>query len=186
MPDLPEQVIAFAIAATRAARRGTHPDPSSLRSRRDDRLARHGYRARVREDRDGPVLVCYPDSWIEDGTVRPSAVESTADAIERPLWGEAEAAWDAIAAHNRALAETVGERHGQVHAANVAAFGTYLANHHEARIEHATATQVETFLAEYFPRNAWPSDEQRATVENSLEYVFELVDPPAPLPDRSA
>jgi hypothetical protein len=34
MPDLPTPVIAYAIADRRAARRGTHPDPSSLGSYR--------------------------------------------------------------------------------------------------------------------------------------------------------
>ena len=184
MPDLPERVVEVAKAGSRAARRGTHPDPAVLRRRRDELLARYGYRARIREGDQGPVLVCYPDSWIEDGTVRPAAVDSTADAVERPLWGGGEDEWDAIAAHNRAVAEIVADRHGEVHGENVAAFGTYMANHHEARIEQATAAQIETFLAEYFPRNAWPSDEQRATVEKSLETLFETVDAPYP-DDRS-
>ena len=184
MPELPARVVDVAHAATRAARRGTHDDPAALRRRREALLARYGYRARVREDEQGPVLVCYPEAWIEDGTVRPAAIDSTDAAVERPLWGAAGDEWDAIAAHNRALAEHVGERHGQVHGENAAAFGTYMANHHEARVEHATAAQVETFLADYFRRNAWPSDEQEAIVDTSLELLFDRVDPPFPL-DRS-
>jgi len=184
MPDLPERVIDVAHAATRAARRGTHDDPAALRRRREALLARYGYRARVREDEQGPVLVCYPAGWIEDGTVQPEAIDSTAAAVERPLWGAADDEWDAIAAHNRSLAERVEQRHGQVHGQNAATFGTYMANHHEARIEHATAAQIETFLAEYFPRNAWPSADQEAAVETSIELLLDAIDPPFPL-DRS-
>ncbi|MFW6384389.1 MAG: DUF7108 family protein [Halodesulfurarchaeum sp.] len=178
---LPDRVLEAALAATRAARRGTHADGAALRDRRDDLLARHGYRARVREDESGPVLVCYPDAWVEDGVIHPGAVESTAAAVERPLWREPDDDFETIAAHNRELAASVGDRHGWLHERNAAAFGTYMANHHAARVESATPTQVETFLAEYFPRNAWPSDEQQAAVETSLEYLFELVDPPFPL-----
>jgi hypothetical protein len=38
-------------------------------------------------------------------------------------------------------------------------------------VEAATTAMREEFLTDYFPRNAWPDDDQRAAVEESLELV---------------
>lgn len=181
MPELPDRVVDTAKAMTRAGRRGTHAEPEALRRRRDALLDQYGYAARVREDESGPVLVCYPEDWIEDGLFQPEAVDSTDDAVEAPLWtARTDEDWAAIDAHNRALADAVAGRHGQVHGANAVAFGTYMANHHATRVEDATAEQVREFLDEYFPRNAWASADQAAAIERSLERLYETAGEPYP------
>jgi hypothetical protein len=81
--------------------------------------------------------------------------------------------WDATDAHNRGIAAAVREDHGDVHGNNAQAFADFMSNHYAKPIEAATAGEVEEFLEEYFPRNAWPSDAQRSVVEASLDHVFE-------------
>jgi hypothetical protein len=185
MPDLPDSVIETARAMTRAARRGTHAEPSALRSRRDDLLGSYGYSARLREDENGPVLVCYPESWLQNGVFQPEELESTANAVQEPLFSApAVDGWDAIQAHNTELATTVKREFGDTHGANAEAFGTYMANHHKARIEAATATAVTHFLSVYYPRNVWPSPAQAAVVESSLEKLFAVAGESYPEPDR--
>ena len=46
--------------------------------------------------------------------------------------------------------------------------------------EDATGAMVRTFLQEYYPRNAWPSEKQRAVVEQSLDVLFEVADADVP------
>ncbi|MDZ7849318.1 MAG: rnhA operon protein [Halodesulfurarchaeum sp.] len=182
MPDLPDSVFETVRAMTRTIRRETHSDPVAIRERRDTLLDRYGYAARVREDQSDPVLVCYPDHWLADGTFQPEHLESTENAVEGPLYSLPQGdSWAAIEAHNEALAERVAEQFGETHGANAAAFGTYMANHHAARIEAATSVEIEDFLAEYFPRNAWPSGTEAAAVETSLERVFAVAGEPFPL-----
>lgn len=182
MPELPAEVVETARAMSRVLRRGTHDDPERIRRRRDELLSTYGYAARVRESDAGPVLVCYPESWIEDGTLQLENLESTDNAVERLLNTSVEDGdWAAIADHNRAVAARVRDRFGRVHGANAEAFGTYMANHHGATVESATAEHVETFLEEYFPRNAWPSEAQRNAVEASIRHLFDTVDEPYPL-----
>lgn len=182
MPDLPAAVVETARAMSRVLRRGTHDDPERIRRRRDELLSRYGYAARVRESDTGPVLVCYPETWIEDGTLQLENLESTENAVERPLnTSLEEEGWEAIADHNRDVAATVRRRFGKIHGANAEAFGTYMANHHGATVETATAEHVETFLEEYFPRNAWPTEAQQNAVETSIRHLFEIVDEAYPL-----
>lgn len=181
MPELPDPVFEAVRAMTRTIRRGTHPDPEPIRERRERLLDRHGYAVRVREDESGPVLVCYPDRWLEEGTLQPDNLESTENAVEAPLFSVSGSdSWAAIESHNRALAERVSDQHGEPHGTNAKAFGTYMANHHAARIEAATAAEIGDFLAEYYPRNTWPSREEAASVDRSLELLFELVGEPFP------
>jgi hypothetical protein len=182
MPEIPRLVVETARAMTRAARRETHDDPDRLRCRRNRLLARYDYAARVRGEESGAVLVCYPEDWVEDGVYQPEAVTSTDDAVERSLWStDRDDDWETAAAHNRDLAATVRDRHGEVHGANAAAFGTYMANHHTARVEAATAEQVRDFLEEYYPRNEWPSAQEAAAVRESLEHLFAAAGEPFPL-----
>lgn len=182
MPDLPTPVVETAKALTRAARRGTHPDEEALRERRADLLGTYGYTARVREDDAGPVLVCHPAAWLEDGVFQPEAMDSTADAVERPLRETAVGdSWAAIDAHNREIAQAVATRYGEPHGETATAFAVYMANHHADPIEAATAAQVRDFLEEYFPRNAWPSETAAAAVETSIERCFEVAGEPMPL-----
>lgn len=181
MPDLPDPVFEAARAMTRTIRRGTHPDSATVRERRDTLLDRYGFAARVREDESGPVLVCYPDHWLEGGTFQPGKLESTENAVEGPLYSVPDGdSWAAIEAHNAALAERVADQFGEPHGTNAESFGTYMANHHAAHVEAATATEIEDFLGEYFPRNAWPSRVEAAAVESSLERLFDVAGEPFP------
>jgi len=66
--------------------------------------------------------------------------------------------------------------HGDVHGDNARAFAEFMSNHYAKPAESATAGELEEFLAEYYPRNAWPSAEQKAVVESSLRHVFDAAD----------
>jgi len=173
-PELPEKVIAEAERLTRQARKaGDSDEAAARRRRRSSLLAEYGFTARVRtEDRD--TLVLYPDEWVEEGTVRPDRIGNLDRGVERPLEGPGEHDdWEAIESHNRNLATAVAEEHGPVHGANAHALADFASNHYAKPIEELTGGEREEFLAEYFPRNAWPSDDQKAVVEQSLELVFE-------------
>lgn len=186
MPELPDSVVETARAMTQAARRGTHAKPSALRSRRDDLLGSYGYSARIRADDEGPVLVCYPDSWLENGVFQPEELESTGNAVERPLFsGPSADGWAAIQAHNSELAAKVTREFGDTHGANAEAFGIYMANHHNARVEAATVTELKQFLSRYYPRNVWPSPAQAAVVETSLEKLFAVAGESYPEPGEN-
>ena len=157
----------------RAARR--------LRARRDDRLARYGYVARVREEPNRAVLVCHPAAWTEDGTVYPDRIDDLHRAVEIPLSGPGDPAdWDEIHAHNRALADAVREHHGEVHGATAGALADFASNHYAKPIEALAAGELAEFREEYFVRNAWPSEAQRDVLSRSLELVFECADSPMP------
>ena len=158
-------------------------DPETIRRQRDELLAQFGYIARVREEDEGEVLVCYPDAWMDDqGVVHPDSIDDTSDAIEVQLSGRGEQGdFDTAAAANREIVETVRDEWGEVHAANAAAFADFMSNHYARHIESATATEVEEFISEYYPRNVWPTEAQSAALERSLRYVFEVVEEPYPL-----
>jgi hypothetical protein len=143
------------------------------RERRAELLAEHGYTARVREDTDRDVLVLYPTEWTdEDGLVDVTVVEDVDRGFEVPLSGPGDDAdWAAVEAHNRAAAELVAAEHGAVHGENAHAFADFMGNHYAKPVERATYGEVEEFLYDYFPRNAWPTDEQRAVVAESVELV---------------
>lgn len=185
MTDLPQDVQATAEELTHRARRANDEAAAqTFRERRDELLADHGYSARVREGDDVPgvpahgsganreVLVLYPDDWLDDGTVRTDRIEDLDRAVEIPLTGPGDPDdWDAVDEHNREIAARVRERHGDVHGDNADAFADFMSNHYAKRIERATEREIQEFLGEYFPRNAWPSDEQRAVVEESITHV---------------
>lgn len=150
----------------------SRPSPESA----DQPADRPADRARTADRNLGrrAVLVCYPTEWVVEGTVDPDRIEDTSRAVERRITGPGEGAeWEAIEAHNRAVAEQVAADHGPVHGANARAFADFMGNHYARRVESATAAEVAEFLEEYFPRNAWPTDDQRAVVERSVELVRE-------------
>lgn len=170
---LPEETLGEAERLTRAAREAVDPNEAAAhRERRDELLAEHGYTARVRADDDGDVLVCHPDEWLDDGTVRMDRIDDVDAGVEVPLSGGGDAEdWDATEAHNRAVADRVADVHGDVHGRNAHAFADFMGNHHAKPVEAATDAEVTEFLTEYFPRNAWPTADQRAVVEASVELV---------------
>jgi hypothetical protein len=176
--ELPESTVERAERLTRLARDAV--DDSEAEAYREDRaelLADHGFRARVREDDTGATLVLHPDEWVEDGTIRTGRIEDTTRAVEISLSGPGDPdEWDDVDDHNRELAARVREIHGDVHGDNAAAFADFMGNHYARPMDGATSGEVEEFLDEYFPRNAWPTEEQRAVVEESIDLVFEAAD----------
>jgi hypothetical protein len=76
--------------------------------------------------------------------------------------------------------DAVAERAGPVHAANVRAFADFMGNHYARRVETATPAELREFLTEYYLRNAWPSDEQRDVVVQSLEATFAVTETELP------
>lgn len=173
--DLPPEIIEEAERLTRLARTATDSgDRVDYRAERERLVAEHGYAARVREEDAREVLVLYPAEWLEDGVIRTDRIADTGRAVERPLSGPDDPEnWDAVDAHNREVAARVADRHGPVHGANARAFADFMGNHYARRIESANDPEIAEFLTEYFPRNAWPTAEQRAAVETSIDLLFD-------------
>jgi hypothetical protein len=175
--DLPEAVIDETERLTRLAREAIDDDEAAAyRDERADLLADHDYTARVREE-DNDTLVLYPEEWVEDGTVYPDRIDDVDRGIERPLEGPGAAEeWDAIEEHNRALAESVADEHGGPHGDTAHALADFASNHYAKRVEDLTREERAEFLSEYFPRNAFPSDDQKAVVEESLRRTLAAAD----------
>jgi hypothetical protein len=170
---LPDPVTERAETLTRRARQSEDErEASAYRDERDELLAGHGYSARVRDE--DAVLVLYPSEWMAGGTVQLDQIQDVDRGVEIPLEGPREdAEWEAIDRHNREIAETVADDHGDVHGANATAFAEFMSNHHAKLVESATEAERTEFLTEYYPRNAWPTDEQRAVVSESVRLVVE-------------
>lgn len=183
MSDLPSDVVDEAERLTRLARAAV--DDGERAAYREDRatlLSERGYAARVRGEDDGDVLVLHPEEWLDDGTVRMERVEDTDRAVEVPLEGPGDPDdWSAVDDHNRDVVRRVREEHGEVHGENARAFAEFMSNHYARRVESATAAEIEEFRAEYFPRNAWPSDEQCDVIARSLELVFDVTETECPV-----
>jgi hypothetical protein len=186
---IPDDVVDEAARLSRRAREAeqwadaTPPDggtydgptePERYRERRDALLDEHGYVARVREDDDGATLVCHPADWLDDeGTVRMDRVDVEAG-VEVALDGVGDAdAWREVAAHNRAVAAAVAADHGDPHGSTARALADFASNHYAKRVEALTPAERREFVTEYFPRNAWPTADQRAVVEESVELACE-------------
>jgi hypothetical protein len=174
--DLPAETIEEAERLTRLAREaGASEEREAHRERRAEVVAEYGYTARVREEDTGEVLVLHPAEWIEDGLVRTDRIEELDRAVERPLSGPGDPEeWDAIEAHNRSIVSRVAETAGPVHGANAEAFADFMGNHYARPVESANDPEIEEFLTEYFPRNAWPSAEQKEVVEESIDLLVDL------------
>lgn len=176
--DLPEPVVDRAETLTRRARAAVDPDErEAYLGERAALLAEHGYTARVREEDTAEELVLHPEEWLEDGVVQVDRIEDTDRAVEVTLSGTgSEADWDAVEEHNRAVADRVAAEHGEPHGATAHAFADFVSNHYAKTIEETTPAERAEFRAEYFPRNAWPSDEQREALERSLALVVETAE----------
>jgi len=177
---IPEAVQTAAERLTRLAQTVVdETETASYRERRDSLVAEYGYTGRFREDDE--TLVLYPESWVDNGTVRFDKIDDTSRAVEIPLSATAdEAEFEAIETHNAELVAAVEDAHGPVHAANVRAFADFMGNHYLMRIEEASARHLTEFYEEYYLRNAWPSKKQQAVVETSLEYAFDAADSECP------
>lgn len=177
---LPEDVVAEAERLTRLAREATDSnEAAAYRATRDELLSASDYEARVREEDD--VLVLHPTEWLEDGTILVERVEDVDRGIEVPLSGPGESeAWEAVEAHNRALADAVAEAQGDPHGATAHALADFASNHYAKPIDDLTAGELADFREEYFARNAWPTDAQRAALTTSLRLVYDAAEAPVP------
>jgi hypothetical protein len=183
--ELPTDVVDEAELLTRRARRAVDPnEAAAYRDRRASILSDHGFRARVREEgRD--TLVLYPDEWVRDGTAQLDQIDDVDRATERPLEGPGETdEWEVVENHNRELAETIAAEHGPIHGDNVHALADFASNHYAKQIGKLTAAELTEFREEYFPRNAWPSDDQKTVVSESIRLTFAAAGQPVPT-DRS-
>ncbi len=176
--SLPAEVIDRIATLTRRARAAVDENErAAYLDARSELLAEYAYEARVRTDDTGSTLILYPTEWVEDGTARLERIEDTDRAIERSLSGPGTGEdWDEIDEHNRTVSALVRERHGNVHGATAAAFADFMSNHYSKPIEEATAREREEFRTEYFPRNAWPTDEQRELLDRTIELIFETIE----------
>jgi hypothetical protein len=166
--EVPEDVVSEAERLTRlAADAAVEAEAAVYRERRETVVDEHDFTARVREADD--TLVLYPEEWVEDGVVQVDRIEDTDRAVEVSLSGPDHGAeWEAVESDNEAIVAAVAEEHGPVHAANVRAFADFMGNYYLKRVDDATDAEREEFLTEYYPRNAWPSAEQAAVVEESV------------------
>ncbi len=181
MTDLPDDAINEAERLTRLARDAVDEDESeAYRAERDDIVTEHGYVAREREDDDGAVLVCYPDEWIEGDTVRPERIDDVDRGVERPLSGPGEGDYESVAEYNDEIVAAAAEA-GPVHEANVRALADFAGNHYAKPITDLTRAELEEFCEEYFVRNAWPTEDQRELVDDSIRLAFEKSETACPL-----
>jgi hypothetical protein len=191
--ELPQETVERAERLTRLARDAVDDaEAEAYREERSELLADHEFRARVREEDTGATLVLHPDEWVErvapeeqrdegaetaEVRIRTERIEDTGRAVEVSLSGPGDPdEWDSVEEHNREVAARVREVHGGVHGDNAAAFADFMGNHYARPVESATSGEIEEFLSEYFPRNAWPTEKQRASVEESIDLVFEVAD----------
>jgi len=176
-PELPLEVVDEAERLTRLAREVANEDEAeTYREARDELLADTDFTARVRED-DRDTLVLYPEEWVVDGTVHPDRVDDVDRGIERSLEGPgASEDWDTIEEHNRAVADRVAAEHGETHGQNAHALADFASNHYAKPIDDLTREERAEFLDEYFVRNAFPSDDQKAVVEESVQFAVEIAD----------
>lgn len=171
---LPPELIDDAERLTRLARNAVDDaEADAYRKNRENLLMDHGYTARVREEgRD--TLVLYPSEWVEDETIRPDRVDDIDRGIEIPLEGPGSGDnWETVDEHNRDVAETVAREHGDVHGANARALADFASNHYAKPVGELTDEEVTEFLTEYFPRNAFPTDDQKAVVGESVRLAFD-------------
>ena len=176
--EVPQDVIDDVERLTWLARDAVdEQEAAAYRKRRASLLDEYDFTARVREDDTHDTLVLHPEEWLEDGVVQMDAIEDVDRGIERPLGGPGDGAeWDAIAERNREIAEAVGAEHGAVHGENAAALAEFMNNHYAKPIDSATDDEIEEFVAEYFPRNAWPSEKQRDRLDRSVALTLEIAD----------
>ena len=173
--ELPADVVDEAERLTRLER--TAPDPEEADAhadRRDRLLSEYEFTARIRDDDGDDVLVLHPEEWHEDGVIRTDRIEDISRAVEVPLEGTGDPdEWADVDAHNREIAAAVREAHGEVHGDNADALADFVGNHYAKTIESLTGPELAEFREEYFVRNAWPSEEQRAAIDDSIALVYE-------------
>ncbi|WP_435317494.1 DUF7108 family protein [Haloarchaeobius sp. TZWSO28] len=180
--ELPEDVVEEAERLTRLAREAVDEGAvESYETRRTGLLEDHEFTARVRDDDEGETLVLHPGEWVEDGVIRTDRIEDTDRAVEVSLSGPGEPEeWDEVAQQNDELVDAVAEAHGEVHANNARKLADFMGNHYARPADTATSAELQEFLDWYYPRNAWPTEEEKAVVETSLRLVFETAEKRVP------
>jgi hypothetical protein len=171
VPDVPAEVVDEAERLTRLARRAADPAAAEgYRDRRDELVTDHEYTPRLREEDD--TLVLYPEEWMDDGTVQLDRIETTDRAVEVSLSGPGDAdRYREIAAYNDAVADAVADAHADAHAETARSFAAFMSNHYVRAVDDATPDMRAEFREEYLPRNGWPSDEQLAVLDESLDVI---------------
>ena len=182
--EVPQSVVDEAERLTRLARDAVDPDERAAYERdRDERLDEFDFVARYRGDDD--TLVLHPAEWVVDDAVDPAHIDDVDRAIERPLTDAGdEGDWAAVEEHNAALVAAVRGDADERHARNARAFADFMGNHYARRVETASGGEIREFLDEYYPRNAWPTEDEKAVVAESLSMLFEAAG--AELPEFSA
>ncbi|AHF99865.1 rnhA operon protein [Halostagnicola larsenii XH-48] len=180
---LPRAVIDDAERLTRLERNAVDDEEAAAyRAERETLLEDHEYTARIRTDGDD-VLVLHPQEWHDEdeGVIRTDRIDDLERAAEIPLEGAADPDdWAEVDAQNRALVDEVRAAHGDVHGDNAAMLADFMGNHYAKPIESATAAELSEFRTEYVVRNAWPSDEQRDALEQSIDRIYETAGEPVP------
>lgn len=167
--ELPLAVREQAIRLARAEHEASETERKKLETERDRLLREYGFSSRIREDDEAVVLVCFPETWLSDGTVDRSAITDIDRAIELPIaGGEDQVSWEHVSRRNERIVETVRQQHGEIHGQNAAAFADFMNNHRAKSIGSATDEDITEFLTEYYQRNAWPTAEQKRTIEESI------------------
>ncbi|MFC7230474.1 rnhA operon protein [Saliphagus sp. GCM10025308] len=151
--------------------------------RRERLLEEHDYTDHVRSDDGDEVLVLHPEEWHDEeaGVIRTDRIEDLTRAVEIPLDGPGDPEdWDTVDEQNRALAAEVRTVHGDVHGDTAEALADFMGNHYAKPITSASSDELAEFRSEYFVRNAWPSEEQRDAIDDSLERIYETAEKPVP------
>jgi len=171
VPDVPAEIVDEAERLTRLARQTEDEAAAAFyRERRDELVEGHDYVPRLREEDD--TLVLYPDEWVDDGTVQLNRIETTDRAVEVSLSGPGDAdRYREVAAYNDAVADAVADAHGEPHAGTARSFAAFMSNHYVRAVDDAAPDVRAEFREEYFPRNGWPSDEQLAALDESLDVI---------------
>ncbi|MFP9192699.1 DUF7108 family protein [Natronosalvus vescus] len=182
--ELPARIIEEAERLRRLERNAIDEgEQVAYADRREAMLEEYGFTDHVRLDDANEVLVLHPVEWHdpEEGVIRTDRIEDLSRAIEIPLEGSGDPDdWDTVDEQNRALAAAVREEHGDVHGDTADALADFMGNHYAKPIPSASTAELEEFCTEYFVRNAWPSSEQRACLDDSLERIFETAEKPVP------
>ncbi|MDY7081762.1 MAG: hypothetical protein SXQ77_04995, partial [Halobacteria archaeon] len=137
---------------------------------RDALAAKHGYRARLRDD---DTLVLYPDDWVEEGEVRVEDIEDTSRAVEVPLEGHRD--WEEARDMNDEILDELKRDTEDFHYENARAFAEFTENHYSMSVKDVRPKHVREFLEDYYVRNTWTSEEAQEKVEASLYVVLDAV-----------
>ncbi|NGM69008.1 rnhA operon protein [Natronolimnobius sp. AArcel1] len=185
--ELPAEVVDEAERLTHLERAAVDDnEATAYADRREELLAEYDFTSRIRKE-DDATLVCHPEEWHDDenGVIRTDRINDISRAVEIQLEGtEDPDDWAAVDAHNRDLADRVREAYGDVHGDNADTLADFLGNHYAKPLEYLTGLELSEFRTEYFVRNAWPSEEQRAAIDESIRLTYDAADESVPEYDR--